>query len=113
MVCNGSNLRNGSENHQHHNPIGFIGSECSSAWLERVVWVHEVAGSNPVAPTIPRFPSRRGVRADKFLLHLKESEWRWNHRPDNLCALLLKETRSHPFTRERPSLKLKTKKSLE
>ena len=27
-------------------------SERSSAWLERVVWVHEVAGSNPVAPTI-------------------------------------------------------------
>ena len=27
------------------------GSERSSAWLERVVWVHEVAGSNPVAPT--------------------------------------------------------------
>ena len=29
-----------------------MGSERSSAWLERVVWVHEVAGSNPVAPTI-------------------------------------------------------------
>ena len=27
-------------------------SERSSAWLERVVWVHEVAGSNPVAPTM-------------------------------------------------------------
>jgi hypothetical protein len=27
-------------------------SERSSACLERVVWVHEVAGSNPVAPTI-------------------------------------------------------------
>src|SRR5262249_55112076 len=24
----------------------------SSAWLERVVWDHEVAGSNPVAPTV-------------------------------------------------------------
>src|SRR5262249_2694741 len=24
----------------------------SSAWLERVVWDHDVAGSNPVAPTI-------------------------------------------------------------
>src|SRR5882762_4412993 len=23
---------------------------CSSAWLERVVWDHEVAGSNPVTP---------------------------------------------------------------
>src|SRR5476651_1928619 len=27
-------------------------TERSSARLERVVWVHEVAGSNPVAPTI-------------------------------------------------------------
>jgi hypothetical protein len=26
-------------------------SGCSSAWLERVVWDHEVAGSNPVTPT--------------------------------------------------------------
>lgn len=24
----------------------------SSAWLERMVWDHEVAGSNPVAPTV-------------------------------------------------------------
>jgi hypothetical protein len=31
-------------------------SERSSAWLERVVWVHEVAGSNPVAPTIDFVP---------------------------------------------------------
>jgi hypothetical protein len=30
----------------------WTASERSSAWLERVVWVHEVAGSNPVAPTI-------------------------------------------------------------
>ena len=26
-------------------------SECSSVWLERVVWDHEVAGSSPVIPT--------------------------------------------------------------
>src|ERR1041385_3166828 len=29
----------------------------SSAWLERVVWDHEVAGSNPVAPTLFSEPS--------------------------------------------------------
>ncbi len=29
------------ENHPGH----------GSVWLERVVWDHEVAGSNPVAPT--------------------------------------------------------------
>jgi hypothetical protein len=44
-----------------------------------------------------RLAKQRGVRADKFPLHLKESEWRWNHRRDNLYALLLKETRSHPL----------------
>src|SRR6266568_3872509 len=50
---------------QRPNPVGVkiiaavenpaiirVQSERSSAWLERVVWVHEVAGSNPVAPTI-------------------------------------------------------------
>ena len=44
-----------------------------------------------------RLAKQRGVRADKFPQHLKESEWRWNHRRDNLYALLLKDTRSHPL----------------
>ena len=26
-------------------------SGCSSVWLECMIWVHEVAGSNPVIPT--------------------------------------------------------------
>jgi hypothetical protein len=29
-----------------------VGSERSSAWLERQLWELDVAGSNPVAPTI-------------------------------------------------------------
>jgi hypothetical protein len=33
----------------------------------------------------------------KHLRHLNESEWRWNHRRDNLCSLLLKATRSRPL----------------
>lgn len=32
-------------------PIEAKTTGCSSAWLERVVWDHEVAGSNPVTPT--------------------------------------------------------------
>mgnify|MGYP001547690053 FL=1 len=44
-----------------------------------------------------RLTKQRGVRPDKFPLHLKESEWRWNHRHVNLYALLLKNTRSHPL----------------
>ena len=27
-------------------------SGCSSAWLEHLVWDQEVAGSNPVTPTV-------------------------------------------------------------
>ena len=27
-------------------------SECSSVWLERVIWDHEVVGSSPVIPTV-------------------------------------------------------------
>lgn len=36
------------ESNQGHQ---FFQSECSSTWLERVLWEHEVAGSNPVTPT--------------------------------------------------------------
>ena len=27
------------------------GTGCSAAWLARVLWVHEVAGSSPASPT--------------------------------------------------------------
>ena len=30
---------------------GFDVAGCGSAWLERLVWDQEVAGSNPVTPT--------------------------------------------------------------
>ena len=39
----------------------------------------------------------RGIRPQYFFLHLKESEWRWNHRHDNLYLLLLKNLRSKPL----------------
>ena len=44
-----------------------------------------------------RLAKQRGIRTGKFYHHLKESEWRWNHRRDNLYQHLLKETRSHPL----------------
>ena len=44
-----------------------------------------------------RFVKLRGVRKEFFLLHLKESEWRWNHRRDNLCSILLKNLRLKPL----------------
>ena len=44
-----------------------------------------------------RLAKLRGIRAQYFFLHLKESEWRWNHRHNNLYLLLLKNLRSEPL----------------
>ena len=44
-----------------------------------------------------RLAKLRGIRAHYFVLHLKESEWRWNHRHDNLYLILLKNLRSKPL----------------
>ena len=44
-----------------------------------------------------RLAKLRGIRAQYFFLHLKESEWRWNHRHDNLYLTLLKNLRSKPL----------------
>jgi transposase len=44
-----------------------------------------------------RLAKLRGIRAQYFFLHLKESEWRWNHRRDNLYLFLLKNLRSKPL----------------
>src|SRR3989344_3243526 len=37
-----------------------------------------------------------GIRKDKFLLHLKESQFRWNNRK-NIYKLLLENLREKPF----------------
>jgi transposase len=39
----------------------------------------------------------RGIRPDKFYLHLKETEFRFNHRRDDLYSLLLREFRKSPL----------------
>ena len=39
----------------------------------------------------------RGIRSDKFYLHLKETEWRFNHRQENIYLLLLTEFRKSPL----------------
>ena len=44
-----------------------------------------------------RMRKQNGVRKDKFLIHLKESEWRWNHRNDNIYKILLKKLRENPL----------------
>ena len=44
-----------------------------------------------------RVAKLRGIRSDFLLLHLKESEWRWNHRDSHLYRFLLKPLRSKPL----------------
>ena len=44
-----------------------------------------------------RLAKLRGIRPQYFPIHLKESEWRWNHRHDNLYLFLLKNLRSKPL----------------
>jgi len=44
-----------------------------------------------------RMAKFNGVPKDKFILHLKESEWRWNHRDDKIYKLLMKELRENPL----------------
>ena len=44
-----------------------------------------------------RMTKLRGVKKDKFVIHLMESAWRYNHRHDNSYLLLLKELRQKPL----------------
>jgi len=45
-----------------------------------------------------RFLKLRGVRKERFLLHLKECEWRFNHRRSTLYTLLLSILRNIPLS---------------
>ncbi len=45
-----------------------------------------------------RFLKLHGVHKDKFLLHLKECEFRWNHRRDNLYLFLINNLRQNPLS---------------
>ena len=44
-----------------------------------------------------RLVRANGVRKDKFLLHLKESEFRWNHRKDDMYKTLIGELKARPL----------------
>jgi len=44
-----------------------------------------------------RMAKQNGVRQDKFLLHLKESEFRWNHR-NEMYKVLLDNLKSDPLS---------------
>ena len=47
--------------------------------------------------TKTRLAKFRGMDKSKFILHLKESEFRFNHRNKNLYEILLKEFRKRPL----------------
>lgn len=44
-----------------------------------------------------RLSKFNGLTDDKFILHLKETEFRFNHRNDNLYKLLLNMLRDNPL----------------
>ena len=44
-----------------------------------------------------RMQKFNGLRSEKFLLHLKECEFRFNHRRDDLYQVLLRLLRNHPL----------------
>lgn len=44
-----------------------------------------------------RLAKFNGITGNMFYLHLKESEFRFNHRTDNLYAILLEEFRNNPL----------------
>ena len=44
-----------------------------------------------------RISRMRGIKKEKFNLHLKETEWRFNHRNDNIYKLLLLNLKNRPL----------------
>jgi transposase-like protein len=44
-----------------------------------------------------RLTKLRGVRKEKFYLHLKETEWSFNHGHENIYKLLLNKLRKSPL----------------
>jgi len=44
-----------------------------------------------------RMAKFNGVPKNKFILHLKESEWRFNHRGDNIYKVMMRELSKNPL----------------
>ena len=44
-----------------------------------------------------RLTKFNGIKKENFVLHLKESEYRWNHKRQNLYQILLKNFRENPL----------------
>ena len=97
--------------HHLHFPMPAVGSRMT-AWSRAAIasTAFSTAKTNsPAAKTTstaskasgvpPKLrPARlRGIRRPCLIIHLKESERRWNHRQVNLYRLLLKTLRSQPL----------------
>ena len=69
--------------------------------MPRAITVRRAHGVNGIESfwslTKLRLAKLRGIRAHSFFLPLKEAEWRWNHRHDQLYLVLLKNLRSDPL----------------
>ena len=51
LLYNGSCVKRWGTSIPHEKDLKHTMTGCGSAWLERLIWDQEVAGSNPVTPT--------------------------------------------------------------
>jgi len=80
-------VTNGYRHHRvHHHENEFARGKCHVNGIESF-WSFAKA----------RLAKLKGVRKEKFFLHLKECEWRFNHRRDNIYSLLLSVCRKYPL----------------
>src|SRR5262245_14215307 len=71
-------------------------SGCSSVWLERMVWDHEVAGSSPVTPTLLDCLAE-GPSLPLLDREERRAYWRaWFHRNKNEYAI-----KTRPYKKRR------------
>jgi transposase len=78
------------EGYKHHRV-----KHCDDVFANGKAHVNGIENFWGIAKT--RLAKFRGIRGDKFYGHLKETEFRFNHRKDNLYKLLLKSCRDKPL----------------
>ena len=68
---------------------------CDNVFANGKAHVNGIESFRGVAKT--RLAKKRGIKAGAFHGHLNETEWRFNHRHENIYMLLLKEFRKAPL----------------
>lgn len=81
--------------YRKHLRVNHNANEFSSRMV-RGNHINGIEGFRGYAKT--RLARFRGMRPDTFLFHLKECEFRFNHRHENLYHVLLKLRREHPLS---------------